>query len=114
MIPPTTTVCNTTTAYSGAAYRFSDSKILYIAEKNVLRAIPDMGTFEALQLDLDGIVFIPQSSKDLYVIGLPYPSTDLMDELGNHHPLKAKQLHKPQKSSVPNKVVVLDSHRDLP
>ena len=104
----------TTTAFLGAAYRFSDSKILYIAEKDVLRAIPDMTTFEALQLDLDGIVFIPQSSQDLYVIGLPYPSTALLDELGNHHPLKAKQLHKPHKSSVPNNVMVLDSHRDLP
>ena len=103
----------TNVLFSGAVYRFSDDKVLYLAEKGVLRAIPDMTTFRALQLDVDGIVFIPQSSKDLYVIGLPYPSTYLMEELDNH-PHKVKQQHKPHKSSVPNKVVVMDSHRDLP
>ena len=99
--------------YSGAVYRFNDSKILYIAEKGVLRAIPNMTTFRALQLDLDRIVLIPQSNKDYYAIGQPYPSSGLIDQLDNHPP-KTKEQNKPQKRSTPNKVVVLESHRHHP
>jgi len=97
---------NTTTAVTGAVYRFNDSKIMYIAEKGVLRAIPDMTTFGGLQLDLDRIVLIPQSRKDYYVIGQPYLSTDLIDKLDSHTH-KVKQQHKPQKSITPTLLGVM-------
>jgi hypothetical protein len=62
-------------SFEGMTYRANNQRAIYLVKDGVLRAVPDMPTFESLKLDLSLVNVVEPSELDRMIIGDPLPGS---------------------------------------